>query len=265
PASLPAWLHRTACNLAFTALRTRKRRERVEADAVKRTSGSPLDELSSRELLAILDDELHRLPEVLRLPLILCCLEGRSQDEVAIMLGWTPGSVRGRLERGRQRLKSRLMRRGLTFAVGAGVPLLVAAPTLGGLLREATIRAACAGGNASPTVAQLADAVTKPLLLASWKAIIVGLAFGIVGAGLPFAWLWRSPEQPAAAETLPSFAVAENQSPVPFTDRYGESLPEGAVARFGSARLRIGNSAFALTPDGEVIVAVAPEGIVRKF
>src|SRR5207245_6694669 len=76
----------------------------------------PLDELSARELLAAVDEEVERLPEVYRLPVLLCCLEGLSQEEVAARLGWTPGSVKGRLERGRRMLHDRLARRGLTLS-----------------------------------------------------------------------------------------------------------------------------------------------------
>ena len=111
-AALPAWLHQTALNIALTVLRTRQRRQRAEAEVLPRMTTSPLEELSSRELLTILDEELQRLPEEYRLPLILCCLEGRSQDEAATLLGWTTGSVKGRLERGRKRLKERLSRVG---------------------------------------------------------------------------------------------------------------------------------------------------------
>src|SRR5262249_60436326 len=78
----------------------------------------PLNELSARELLALVDEEVRRLPEVYRLPVILCCLEGRSQEEAARQLGWTPGSVKGRLERGRARLHHRLGRGGPTRSAG---------------------------------------------------------------------------------------------------------------------------------------------------
>ena len=59
---------------------------------------------------------MRRLPNVYRLPVILCCLEGRSQEEAARQLGWSAGSVKGRLERGRARLHDRLVRRGLTLS-----------------------------------------------------------------------------------------------------------------------------------------------------
>ena len=70
-----------------------------------RRQPNPLDELTARELLLIVDEEIQRLPEVYRLPLILCCLEGFSQEEAAERLGWTQGSVKGRLERGRAALR----------------------------------------------------------------------------------------------------------------------------------------------------------------
>lgn len=78
PAALPAWLHRTACNLARSAVRAGKRRQQAEARAAGRSVVDPLADVSARELLAILDEELRRLPEAFRLPLVLCCLEGRS-------------------------------------------------------------------------------------------------------------------------------------------------------------------------------------------
>jgi RNA polymerase sigma factor (sigma-70 family) len=184
PNALPVWLHHTAHNLAVTSLRARKRRDRAEAEAPKRMTGAPLEDLSTRELLTILDDELARLPETFRLPLILCCLEGRSQDEAAALLGWTPGSVKGRLERGRQRLKERLAQRGLTFAVGAGVSLLMVRPALAVGLRQAALEMVPNGGRVSPLVALLANGATKPLVMASWKSLLVWVAVGLASVGL---------------------------------------------------------------------------------
>ena len=101
PEALPGWLHRTAHHLGLHAARARARRQRAEANTpAPRPAGPP--DLDARELLAILDVELARLPDRLRLPLVLCCLEGLTQDEAAARLGWSPGSVKGRLERGRR-------------------------------------------------------------------------------------------------------------------------------------------------------------------
>ena len=86
----------------------------------------PLAEVTARELLTVLDEELQRLPAVYRLPLILCCLEGRSQEEAARQLGWTAGSLKGRLERGRARLHARLAQRGFTLAAVLAPTALVA-------------------------------------------------------------------------------------------------------------------------------------------
>jgi RNA polymerase sigma factor (sigma-70 family) len=264
PAALPAWLHQTASTIALMALRASKRRARAEAEAVSRGSCTPLDDLSSRELLAILDEELRQLPETFRLPLLLCCLEGRSQDEAAQILGWTPGSVKGRLERGRQRLRDRLAHRGLTFAVGAGVPLLVAPPSLAGPLREAALQAA-RDGVTSPAVTLLARGAVQPGLGVPWKTLLAVAAVGLVGVGIGLASRSVQPEQTAAPAEGPPLAEGKDPPAAPRGDPLGEPLPEGAVKRLGSSRLRIGNSAFAMTPDSRTIVTVSPEGIVREF
>src|SRR5262249_31457032 len=105
-AALAAWLHGVAQRVALKTRAARLRRLRAEAPlpvCVLDHRPDPLAELSSREMLAIVDEEVRRLAEVYRLPVILCCLEGLSQEEAARQLGWTVGSVKGRLERGRAR------------------------------------------------------------------------------------------------------------------------------------------------------------------
>jgi RNA polymerase sigma factor (sigma-70 family) len=258
PAALPAWLHQTAYNLALTALRARKRRLLRETSVPRRASTSPLDELSSRELLTLLDEELRRLPDTFRLPLILCCLEGRSLDEAATVLGWTVGSVKGRLERGRQRLRDLLAARGLTFAAAAGTTLLVERPALAGPLRQATLQAVRSGASVSPAVTALASGARLPLSI-SWKALVFAVGIGLLGMGL------LSRPDGAEQHAAPPVAAADDRPPAPHVAADGDPLPEGAVARLGSSRLRIGNSDFALAPDGRTIVCVTPEGIVRKF
>ena len=95
--ALAAWLHGVARRVALKArsARARKLREAQSAAALPADPRSdPLAELSARELLMIIDEEVQRLPEVYRLPVILCCLEGRSLEEAARQLASSPAAAK---------------------------------------------------------------------------------------------------------------------------------------------------------------------------
>jgi hypothetical protein len=68
------------------------------------------------ELRPVLHEEVNRLPENYRIPVILSYLEGKTYDEVAELLQWPVGTVKGRLSRARELLRSRLSRRGLVLS-----------------------------------------------------------------------------------------------------------------------------------------------------
>jgi RNA polymerase sigma factor (sigma-70 family) len=112
PEALAGFLHTIAVRLARKAYAAKRQRQRIEtsADATEPVDPRPhpLDVISGRELLALLDEEIARLPERYRLPLVLCLLQGRTVEEAARLLGWSLGSLRGRLTRGRERLRQRL-------------------------------------------------------------------------------------------------------------------------------------------------------------
>ena len=77
---------------------------------------------------AVLHEEIDRLPERYRAPVVLCDLEGRTHEQAARHLGWPVGTVKSRLSRGRERLRDRLLRRGIAPDAG----LIAVAPSAGG-------------------------------------------------------------------------------------------------------------------------------------
>lgn len=110
--SLGPWLHGVARRVALQAKAAATRRREREARAAIAPQAAealqPTDDLG-----ALLHDEIDRLPEKYRAPVVLCCLEGRTIDEASRLLGWPVGTVGGRLARARDRLRGRFVRRGL--------------------------------------------------------------------------------------------------------------------------------------------------------
>src|SRR5262249_54354144 len=105
-ASVGSWLHGVARRLALRPRVAAARRGVHERQAAARPAAAPMDDLTWRELRRVLHEELGRLPEKQRVPLLLCYLEGKTQDEAARQLGWTAATLKGRLARGRQRLRA---------------------------------------------------------------------------------------------------------------------------------------------------------------
>ena len=120
---LAGWLHEVAHRIAVKARVRVTRRRTLERQAMA-MAPAPIenqqqDETAAwNELRPVLHDEVGRLPEKYRLPVILCYLEGKTNEEVAELLQWPVGTVKGRLSRARDLLRSRLMRRGLVLSAG---------------------------------------------------------------------------------------------------------------------------------------------------
>jgi len=120
-ALLAVWLHevayRTAVKARFGIIRRRFReRQSVSMSPPQFVPDRQHEDAAWNELRPVLHDEVRRLPDKYRLPVILSYLEGKTNEEVAELLHWPIGTVKVRLSRARALLQSRLMRRGLTLS-----------------------------------------------------------------------------------------------------------------------------------------------------
>lgn len=117
--SLGPWLHRVACRAASRARGEAAHRQRLHqqlcASGLERTRERQIDS----SLVEAVHEELNQLPDRFRVPILLCDLEGRSCEEAARHLGCPIGTIGSRLARGREKLRGRLVRRGLAPLSGA--------------------------------------------------------------------------------------------------------------------------------------------------
>ena len=191
--SVASWLYATARQVALNARTARARRARHEVKATARPGVSPLAQITAEELLAILDDELGKLPERYRAPVVLCCVEGLSRDEAAHQLGVPPATLKGQLERGRKRLHDALARRGV--ALGAALLALAATvPATAGLARRV---AAATRASVPAAVAVNGTRATAGFL----AAVVLGAAIFGLGAGPASS---DRPKEPVKAVSSPA-------------------------------------------------------------
>lgn len=183
------------------------------------------------ELRSVLDEELAKLPEKYRRPIVLCYLEGHTHEEAASRLEWPIGTVRGRLARARDLLRGRLLRRGiapgsavltaaLTFDAKACVPDPLFSRTVDAAMSSAVGRGAVAGTVSAAAVA-LADGVLRTLTMSKLKMIAAGLLATGALAGGSVAVALQGTDAPT-----PSFVVAQNRTaPVALPAQPSAGLP----------------------------------------
>lgn len=118
PAAVGSWLVGVAGRVA-RQMRAAEGRRSMHERRAGRPEASPTPEVG--DLAAVLDEELARLPDELRDPVILCLVSGRTHAQAAAALGSSVRTVRRRLDRAGALLRTRLMRRGVVPAVGAAL------------------------------------------------------------------------------------------------------------------------------------------------
>jgi RNA polymerase sigma factor (sigma-70 family) len=256
------WLYGTAYRAALEAKAARRRvRER-------QVSAMPEPEAAAEapdwvDLRPVLDQELSRLPDKYRVPVVLCDLQGRTRGEVARQLGIPAGTLSGRLTTARRLLASRLARRGFALAGGAlaaalsqGVaPACVPSPLVVSTVKAATLLGAGqAAGLVSDKVATLTEGVLKTMLLTKPKSVLAVLL--VLGAVLGVALLG---EVPLASR----LAVAQEEK------REAKAAPPPAAAREPKLRATFDGerdgTAVAISQDGKVMASECEDETVKLW
>jgi RNA polymerase sigma factor (sigma-70 family) len=186
--SVASWLYKVAYRIALRMRMDNGRRGRLGRHLTLPVAEDGLGEVVRRELRQVLDEEIHRLPEKYRTPILLCYLQGQTNEEAAALLHCPTGTIKIRLLRGREMLRKRLVRRGVALSIAAlvGEALTdLARAAVPQPLTHAALKAACSG--ASPAVAGLATGALKGMCLVKLKVaalVLLTLALMCLSDGL---------------------------------------------------------------------------------
>jgi RNA polymerase sigma factor (sigma-70 family) len=232
------WLYgvayRTAQKARAMAARRRVREERARDRACPaRPGGEPWG-----ELLPLLDQELNRLPERYRVPIVLCDLEGGTRKEVARRLGLPEGTLSSRLAMARKLLRKRLARHDPAVSGGAlavlahgGAP--ACAPHLLVTTAKGAVQAAAgnlAAGTVPARVVTLTEGVLKTMFLSRLKmTAVVLVVLGIAALGMG-ATAFRSLPT-GQAETRETDPFARTETPIPEAQTKPQDDPPPAADR----------------------------------
>jgi RNA polymerase sigma factor (sigma-70 family) len=197
--------HTTAVRLRAANAR-RRVRERQVAD-LPQPEAEPGD--PHGDLHQLLDEELARLPDKYRVPIVLCDLEGRTRREVARQLNLPEGTLSSRLTAARRLLGKRLTRRGLAVSGGAlaAVSHAAASACVPAVLMRATVKAAtlaaegqAAAGLISVRAAAVTEGVLQAMFLAKLKAVgVVLLVVAALGGAARLNFQTQGAEPPKSA------------------------------------------------------------------
>jgi RNA polymerase sigma factor (sigma-70 family) len=256
------WLYGAAYRAALEAKAARRRVKERQVSAMPEPQAPAQPEVSLA-LRPVLDQELSRLPDKYRVPVVLCDLEGRTRRDVARQLNIPAGTLSGRLTTARRLLAKRLARHGLAVPGGALAATLsqnaasacVPSPLVGATVKAAVLLAAgqaAPAGLVSAKVAALTEGVLKTMLLTKLKIATAVLLVGVLAGG-------------AAMLALPPLATGQTHArktgkPAPApreTQPADKKADEAQAAKGWKERLTI------KAPDGErqtLNIAVSPDG-----
>lgn len=108
-ATVTGWLYKVARRIAVKYATSRRATSELQSDA----PAPPVSEEPDADTARAVHEEIDRLPERYRVPVVACLIEGLTYAEAAARLGWPLGTVAGRLSRAKELLEQRLTARGL--------------------------------------------------------------------------------------------------------------------------------------------------------
>jgi RNA polymerase sigma factor (sigma-70 family) len=199
--SVGGWLHRVVWRIALQVKADASRRRDQERRAAEQASARSSPGPGTDDTAAVIHQEIDRLPDRYRRPVVLCYLEEMTYQQAATALQWSEATTRGRLAKARELLRARLTRRGVAIAIGglslAGASSSLAA-TVPAALLQATVRAArhvalgevaVVSASTITLVRQAARAMMIARLKAAAAALLVvatltGLASGLAASGM---------------------------------------------------------------------------------
>ncbi|HYV34771.1 MAG TPA: sigma-70 family RNA polymerase sigma factor [Gemmataceae bacterium] len=279
---LAGWLHGVARRVAVRAAAQTTARQNRERRHIPMQSPTPPDDLNWQELRAVLDEEIGRLPEKYRLPIVLCYLEGQTHEKAAMELGVAKSSLTTRLARARDLLRGQLARRGITLSIGALTTALadhVFAAPMAALLAINTVKAAASvaagkavvGGLVSARALLWAEQAMTGIVKAKMAVCVCVLALSVAigGAAAVASQAWSERDESHETPKVPKSikvgqakgkTVDKEKEAAKGVDFHGDPLPVGAVARIGTTRFlqEWGGYLYpiAYTPDGKHLISI---------
>jgi len=223
-AALSAWLYGVAYRTALRArtMADRRRRREHSVETPSEAIVTPSDSIEAADIAAVLDEEIAKLPAHLRMPVVLCELEGQTRQQVARKLRIPEGTLSSRLASARKTLAARLRSRGIVLSAGGLTIALgqVAVASVPPSLSARAVASVFTPEAVSPSVAALSHGVLRIMCVHKLKHLVLvigilvsaGLAYGLVSASDP-------PDQPRPSKPtatpvgLPKPAAAKATKP----------------------------------------------------
>ncbi len=178
-ARLGPWLHAVAHRVCLKIRRAGARRKRREQTAATAEGARPVADSVWDRAAAALHEEVHRLPDALRVPFVLCCLEGLEPTVAAKHLGLKWGTFSARLSRAKQSLIDRLARRG--FGAGAVAGTIGFGPAAPAAVADRAVLLGTGGAPVPALVHSLCSGATGMARLKSKLFVVLGLALAALG------------------------------------------------------------------------------------